>query len=57
MSSLEQIILHYVNYQEKRLVSQNLTSMSRSDTELFLKISQFKKDNIKEGNNFFLKNN
>ena len=55
MSSLEQIVLNYVNHQEQRLASQNLTLMTKTDIDLFLKISQFKKDNIMEGNNFFLK--
>lgn len=55
MSSLEQIVLNYVNHQEQRLASQNFTLMTKTDIDLFLKISQFKKDNIMEGNNFFLK--
>ena len=53
MSSLEQIVLNYVNHQEQRLASQNFTLMTKTDIDLFLKISQFKKDNIMEGNNFF----
>ena len=52
MSSLNNIVDYFVKYHDDRLAAFNATKLEPSDVKLFLKIVQFKKDGIIQGNNF-----